>query len=168
MDGGRKSKQGLAVALIFRTRKLEEGQWAEEQREYDSDSTASDISHQNANPIMRDDLRGLLHDIKANMAAEFTKHLAPLRAGLTDLVQRTSSLEDKMDTPTTVRCSTWPRLRQTEESKRTTKNATHPREIRTLITEINHRLPADQHRTSRSTRLRCPDMDYTRSRTQGH
>ncbi|CAH2277162.1 Hypothetical predicted protein, partial [Pelobates cultripes] len=98
MGGGRKSKHGSAVAPIFHSRKTEEEQRAEENTDYDS--TASDISHQNTNPITKDDLRGLLHEIKANMAAEFTKHLAPLRAGLTDLVQRTSTLEDKMDVAT--------------------------------------------------------------------
>ncbi|CAH2312206.1 Hypothetical predicted protein [Pelobates cultripes] len=96
MGGGRKSSKGSAVAPIFRSRAPEEGRRAEEQRESDSDSTASDMSHRNTTPITREDLRGLLQDIKENMAAEFAKHLAPLRAGLTDLVQRTSSLEDKM------------------------------------------------------------------------
>ncbi|CAH2322577.1 Hypothetical predicted protein [Pelobates cultripes] len=96
MGGGRKSSKGSAVAPIFRSRAPEEGRRAEEQRESDSDSTASDVSHRNTTPITREDLRGLLQDLKENMAAEFAKHLAPLRAGLTDLVQRTSSLEDKM------------------------------------------------------------------------
>ncbi|CAH2307639.1 Hypothetical predicted protein, partial [Pelobates cultripes] len=100
MGGGWQTKQGAAeVAPIFRSRK-DGGATREEEedREYDSDSAASDRSRtMTATPLTKEDLRQLLSEIKANMATEFDRHLTPIREGLIDLTHRTSTIEEQLD-----------------------------------------------------------------------
>ncbi|CAH2301053.1 Hypothetical predicted protein [Pelobates cultripes] len=156
MGGGRKSKQGSVVAPIFRSHRPEEERRAEETGEYDSDSMASDMSRTNTTPITKDDLRGLLQDIKSNIEAEFTKHLAPMRAGLTDLVQRTSTLEDKMEAATS-RANTHEQVIQDLRDQ----------ETRIRPTGTDQKRPMDRHRKHRTTRPRHPYLDCTCSRFHG-
>ncbi|CAH2316905.1 Hypothetical predicted protein [Pelobates cultripes] len=96
---GKKSRHSLAVAQIFRSHAHRGTRHADEPPESDSDSVTSEAgrSSQDKAPVNRGDLKELLHNIKRNMAAELTKHLAPIREGLEDLTSRTLAVEDKME-----------------------------------------------------------------------
>ncbi|CAH2283489.1 Hypothetical predicted protein [Pelobates cultripes] len=105
MGGGRKSKQGAEVALIFRNRKDGGATRSEDGRGSDSDSAASDTSRATTStPLTKDDLHHLLQEIKANMKVEFDKHLTPIKEGLIDLTHRTTAIEEQLDRTTT--CTT--------------------------------------------------------------
>ncbi|CAH2251576.1 Hypothetical predicted protein [Pelobates cultripes] len=99
MGGGRKSKQFAEVAPIFRNRKDGGAMRAEDGHGYDSDSVASDTSRATTSTHLnkKDDLQHLLHEIKANMTAEFDKNLTPIKEGLIDLTHRTTAIEEQLD-----------------------------------------------------------------------
>ncbi|CAH2277592.1 Hypothetical predicted protein [Pelobates cultripes] len=98
MGGGRKTKSGTAVAPIFRTRPDKEQPHAEDQQAPDSESEDSTRSHKaESSPLTKQDLRTLLHDMKSLVAAELTKHLAPIKEGLADLTRRTHEVEDRLE-----------------------------------------------------------------------
>ncbi|CAH2276740.1 Hypothetical predicted protein, partial [Pelobates cultripes] len=90
-DGEKKMKNDYVVAPIFRSRSDKGLTRAEDQRETDSDSDASDMEKNapDLNPITRGDLKELLRDIKANMVTELAKHMALIREGLEDRTRST-------------------------------------------------------------------------------
>ncbi|CAH2296397.1 Hypothetical predicted protein [Pelobates cultripes] len=96
---GKKTKTNAAVAPIFRNRADKGLTRAADQHESETDSEASDTDKNpyNLNPVARGHLKGLLHDIKSNMAAELAKHMARIRESLEDLTRRTLAVEYKMD-----------------------------------------------------------------------
>ncbi|CAH2306947.1 Hypothetical predicted protein, partial [Pelobates cultripes] len=66
--------------------------------ETDSDADISEAGRsQDLSSLTRKDHRGLLQEIKDNMAVEFSKHLAPIREGLEDRTKRTLAVEEKME-----------------------------------------------------------------------
>ncbi|CAH2314711.1 Hypothetical predicted protein [Pelobates cultripes] len=102
MGGGRKTKHGAKVAPIFHARREESSSRGEDGRDEDSDSAASDTSRKAATtPLTKEDLRHLLQEIKMNMAAEFSRHLAPITDSLNDLTRRTTAIEDQLDRTST-------------------------------------------------------------------
>ncbi|CAH2247658.1 Hypothetical predicted protein [Pelobates cultripes] len=100
MGGGRKSKSGTAVAPIFKPRPDKEAPGMLSQQASDSDSETSTTSHKvdaPSAPLTKRDLKDMLTEMKSLVAEELTKHLAPLKEGLTDLTKRTQALENKME-----------------------------------------------------------------------
>ncbi|XP_063297700.1 adhesion G protein-coupled receptor F5-like [Pelobates fuscus] len=72
----------------------------------DSDSDTSVTSRKREpSPLTKKDLKDLLSDMKSLVADELTKHLAPLKEGLTDLTKRTHTLENKMADVTAITSS---------------------------------------------------------------
>ncbi|CAH2319207.1 Hypothetical predicted protein [Pelobates cultripes] len=70
------------------------------QQASDSDSETSTTSHKvdaPSAPLTKRDLKDMLTEMKSLVAEELTKHLAPLKEGLTDLTKRTQALENKME-----------------------------------------------------------------------